>query len=268
MSTEERAAQHAQDVRDQHGLGVLPIDDLIEFVSDHAGCDVVVTAMPEGVDGVIARDPQTRRAYIAVKACDAWARQRMTLAHELGHLLTDGPDRDLPADCRNDDAAETAASNFGRHLLAPRAGVDALLTEADAERGVADAALLSLVVHHFRVSPQVACIQMRDTGWITPEQDAYWRKTSPMTTRWLATRFGWRTEHDRWAADAEAPRPPARLLRRVIDAYVAGQASVAAVATVAGITEAQAREWLEVEDIRPQPTPVEVEWFDFGDDQA
>ena len=268
MTAEEQAAQHAQTVRDEHGLGVLPVPDLVEFVSDHADCDVVVMAMDDGVDGVIARDPQTGRVYIAVKACDQWARQRLTLAHELGQLLTDGLDRDLPADCRSDDAAESAASNFGRHLLAPDAGVNALLRAEQAERGQIDTSHLSLVVHHFGVSPQVASIQMRRTGWISADQDAHWRADPRVTTRWLATRYGWRAEHDRWAADATVSRPPVRLLRRVTDAYVAGQASVAAVAAVAGITEQQARDWLDAEDIHPQPKRVQVKWFDFGDDTA
>lgn len=268
MNGELEAQHDAQAVRQRHGLGIVPIPDMVTFVSDHAGCDVTVIAMPDGVDGVIARDPDTDRAYIAVRADDQWARQRMTLAHELGHLLADDLARELPADCATDAASESAANTFGRHLLAPQAGVSALLQGHGARRGELDESHLSLVVHHFRVSPQVASIQMRESGWISPEQDAAWRGATALTTRRLATRYGWGAEHDQWAADAGVERPPTRLLRRVIEAYVSGRASVAAVAVVAGKSESATLAWLASEGVAPEPSSVEVIPFDFDDVDA
>ncbi|MCL2423939.1 MAG: ImmA/IrrE family metallo-endopeptidase [Micrococcales bacterium] len=260
---ERQAAERAGSIRRDYGLGTAPIGEVAELVATCAQCDVTVMTMPVGVDGVIARDPRTRRSIVAVAATDAWARQRMTLAHELGHLVFDRLDRDLPADCAGDSAAESQVTSFGRHLLAPRAGVSALLERAGAVRGAVDESHLSQVVVHYGVSPEVAAIQMRDEGWTHDPQAAQWI-AGTVTTKHLATRYGWAAEHECLVASAQTQRPPARLLRDATDAYVAGKVSVGTVAAVLGKDIAAVRAELDAEGIEPQ-TP-EVPWFDFNAD--
>ena len=259
---EAEAERQALRLREMHGLGTAPVGDVVDLVATCGRCDVTVVPMPDGVDGVIARDPQTERSVVAVATTEAWARQRMTLVHELGHLVFDGLDRDLPADCAGDGTAESQATSFGRHLLAPRPGVSALLERSGAARGGVDESHLSQVVYHYGVSAEVASIQMRDEGWTDVDQAARWI-AGAVTTKHLATRYGWTTEHECRAAQARAERPPARLLRDVTDAYVAGRVTVGAVAAVLGRDIDQVRADLAAEGVEPRAP--EVTWFEFDD---
>ena len=114
---------------------------------------------------------------------------------------------------------------------------------------------MSELVRLYRVSPMVVAVQMRDAGWFAADAEL-----GRHDARQLATRFGWRPEYDAWVAEASRPRPPRRLLRRTIDAYVAGIVSIAAVAQVWGQSVTLAQEQLDAEGIRPVEPPIA--WFD------
>ena len=260
-NAEQVGRDAAEKVRREMGLEDAPIADLVDLVERRRACDVAIEPMPAGMDGMVATDPESGRSVIAVATTDLLHRQRFTLAHELGHLelggLSDHPD------VGRRTAPEVQADAFARHLLAPLGGVLRVLRASRRDRTGADGADrsdedLSDVVRTFRVSPQVAAIQMRDAGCIDATEykilDGWW------DARRLATRFGWRPEYDAWVAEARQSRPPRRLLRRAVDGYVSGVVSIAAVANVSGLSIDDAMAQLDLADIHP--ADPEITWFD------
>lgn len=254
---EGRGRERAMLVRRELGIDDAPVADMIEVIEARALCDVAIERMPDGMHGMVATDPDSGRSIIAVATTDSLVRQRSSLAHELGHLELGGLTEHVSSDSSARTPSEVAADSFARHLLAPLDGVrrmrvtrQALATDLDQD--------LSDVVRTFQVSPEIAMIQMRDTGWISQGQlDDRRRRWS---TRSLATRFGWRAELDAWAAESLRPRPPRRLLARTLTGYVSGAVSIAAVATVMGVDVDTASRHLEEDGIRPDL--AEISWFD------
>ncbi len=249
LSPEDRGRQAAQVLRDELGLDDAPVADMVDLVERRGECDVAIEVMADGVDGMVATDPESGHRVIAVATSDLLHRQRFTLAHELGHLEQRTLSEHTSAGARS--AAEIEADAFARHLLLPCSAVRRLRGLAV---GLNVEEALSELVRLYRVSPMVAAIQMRDVGWTDSVE------IGQCHARGLATRFGWRSEYDAWAAEARLPRPPRRLMRRTVDAYVAGAVSIAAVASVAGISVEQAQAQLDTDNIRPVPAPIT--WFD------
>lgn len=256
-SGEVRGREAAAAVRTALGIDDAPIADMVEVIEARANCDVVIEPMPDGMHGMVATDPESGKVIIAVATTDSLVRQRSSLAHELGHLELGGLTNHITVDCAKRSPDEVAADSFARHLLAPLEGIRHLrATRHGRQAGIDED--LSDVVRTFQVSPEIAMIQMRDTGWIT--QADYEQRNGAWSAQRLATRFGWRAEYDAWAAEASRRRPPRRLLTRTLNGYVSGVVSIAAVATIMGVDADIALSQLEHEGIRPQIG--EIDWFD------
>lgn len=253
-AAEAKGREAAERVRDELGLRDAPITDMVDLVERRGKCDIAIEPMPDRVDGMVATDPQTGARVIAVAASPWLQRQRFTLAHELGHLemgsLSEhregGPDSDV----------EDAAHSFARHLLLPVSAAQRMLRET---RASSPRELLSDVVRLFRVSPVVAGYQLATAGW-TDAVQAGATTVDVEDVHALAARFGWSAEYKTWEQEAMRPRPPRRLLQRVLDAYVDGVVSVGAVAGIYGVGVEEAQALLEDDGIAPRP--VEIAWFD------
>jgi len=135
-------AKRARALRAELGLAAdAPVPCILTAVERALGIPVVVAALPDGIAGCCWRDG--RRAVLWVNGAQAPVRQRFTLAHELGHLRCGHATR-VPVDTVETLAGRTAASPeiqanaFAAELLAPAAGVRALVThEPDLEDVVA-----------------------------------------------------------------------------------------------------------------------------------
>lgn len=107
----DRAA-HA--LRAHWQLGLDPIPNLAEFLEEK-GIKVVITELPQDVDGVMCRVKWRERDILPVIVINehrfvSGERERFTLAHELGHLVLD---------CRGDFDPEKAANRFAGAFLMP-----------------------------------------------------------------------------------------------------------------------------------------------------
>ncbi|WP_437957699.1 XRE family transcriptional regulator [Sorangium sp. So ce119] len=148
-----QAERLAQDARTRLGLGLEPVPSMIELVQGRLGVTLFWIGPDEldrDIDGACARAPGAAILVNLVGGAECWWRTRMTLAHELCHLLFDTtltapssrraflfsphrgelPDRGrrprlrLPADM---ELIEQRANAFAAHFLAPSQGVrDAL----------------------------------------------------------------------------------------------------------------------------------------------
>lgn len=107
-----------------------PLDCVLTLVETALELPVVIAALPTGIAGCCWRDGQ--RVVLWVNGTHAPARQRFTLAHELGHLRC-GHDGAIPVETfttlggKATDSREVQANAFAAELLAPAAGVTAMV---------------------------------------------------------------------------------------------------------------------------------------------
>jgi Zn-dependent peptidase ImmA (M78 family) len=128
-------AKRARQTREALGLDPsAPLQCLLTVVASRLALPVVVAALPAGVAGCCWRDGD--RVMLWVNGSDAPARQRFTLAHELGHVRC-GHDGAIPVETfvtlggKATDAREIQANAFAAELLAPAAGVRGMVDGAD-----------------------------------------------------------------------------------------------------------------------------------------
>lgn len=157
----ERAAEQ---LRRQWNLGVDPIANLTAVLEDHA-IHVVELDADEGFDGIAAvardADQQVLAAMVVTRRGVPGERQRLSLAHEVGHLVLDP---DTPLD------QEQAAFRFGAALLAP---AQVVLQRVGSRRGFIQLAELILLKQFFGLSIQALLRRLRDLGIVT---DAYYKQ--------------------------------------------------------------------------------------------
>lgn len=124
-------AKRARETREALDLDPAePLDCVLTMVEDALRLPVVIAALPVGIAGCCWRDGA--RVVLWVNGTHAPVRQRFTLAHELGHLRC-GHDGAIPVETfttlggKATDSREVQANAFAAELLAPAAGVAAMV---------------------------------------------------------------------------------------------------------------------------------------------
>jgi Zn-dependent peptidase ImmA (M78 family) len=253
----------AHRLREAHGLGPAPIRDvqeLIEMVDPEIF--VAVLNMPEGMDGMVVKDPTRGRTVVGVATTAVPERLRSSLAHELGHIVNSDYLGELPRNCAARTPSENRADTFARHLLAPREGIELHLRDLGATAGHLELAHLASVTRHFGVSPFMALIQLRSMRWLSGSQEQEWGKESAWR---LAARFGWLEEYKARAAESQRPVPPRKLVARATEGYIDNQVSLHTLALLNSEDPDDLKTELEAAGI--VPAPIEVLWAnddDFG----
>lgn len=115
----EAAERAAGKMREKWSLGPGPLPDLAGLLEDHHVYVLEVDA-PEKFDGIsaVARDEAGNvvAAAVVTRRAVPGERQRLSLAHELGHLVLAAPEPD-------DINAEKQAFRFGAAFLAPASAI-------------------------------------------------------------------------------------------------------------------------------------------------
>lgn len=161
---------HYREVRQQDRLDIGALaqrilrDEYITFppvpivnVCRALGVDVSTAA---GVDWDGYADPTTRPAKIVANGSHSEARQRFTIAHELGHLLLHKPSgvqfRDVSI--ASSDPMEREANRFAAEILMPRSMLDVILGMLDGSPRV--------LAPRFLVSERAMAIRLSELyGW-------------------------------------------------------------------------------------------------------
>jgi Zn-dependent peptidase ImmA (M78 family)/transcriptional regulator with XRE-family HTH domain len=175
----EEAEEAAAQVRRQWGLGTEPIANVTATLEDHL-VHVLEIDGDHRFDGIsaVARDHTDVIAAAAVvsdrKA--AGERQRLNLAHELGHLV-------LNVNRLPDDQIEAAAFRFGAALLAP---AEVVRQDVGNRRSFIAQEELLLLKQRFGMSMQALLFRLRTLGIIN---ESYYKQ-------WCIeiNRQGWRRE--------------------------------------------------------------------------
>lgn len=218
----EDAEVAAETVRDTWDLGSDPIGNLTDVLERRRVHVIELAHPPKRFHGISAlaldRDGRTCGAGVAFRDGTSGERQRLTMAHEVGHLVLK---------MRRDMDAEKAAFRFGASLLMPSG---AMYQALGRRRGTIRLEELGLLKRHFGVSMQALAVRAADLGII----DATLKKDIFMTF----SRRGWRkTEPD------ELPMEQPTLWRQLVSRARAEGVMTAAEARRWGVGDMESDEW-------------------------
>jgi Zn-dependent peptidase ImmA (M78 family)/transcriptional regulator with XRE-family HTH domain len=204
-------------IRKGWGAQTGPLHELPALIESHTGILVALQSLPDDVDGIAVRDPQTGNALIAVSTHCTWERQRFTIAHELGHILA-GDQRVEAVTGNGNSAIETRAHEFARNFLVPATDLRALSAD-DSEW---TAARVAKVAWEYQVSPTVVAIQLSRNG-IAP--DSVVQQASAMSADVWSYVGGWENDRAALVASAVTKRVPQTLSVRALLAWCDGSAT-------------------------------------------
>jgi Zn-dependent peptidase ImmA (M78 family) len=154
-------AKRARETRAALGLPEAEPLDVLAVVEELAGLPVIVASLPEDVAGGCFRSGPA--AVLWVNGDHPHVRQRFTLAHELGHVRC-GHAVEMNVDDVSvlagdtHDPREVQANAFAAELLAPRAGVAALVDGEPGLETVVD------VAARFGISAPAALYRLNTLG--------------------------------------------------------------------------------------------------------
>lgn len=220
----------ARVARTELGLGLeQPVHDLLEVVEQAARVPVAVLDLPHQVAGayLVRRD----RPFIFVNGNDWVPRQRLTLAHELGHHRMHGHavvDGEESVDGRSDDPLEEQAYAFAGEFVAPEQALRGWL----AARGdpVIDLEIVVRLGLAFGISAPAMMVRLVSAGIILRQRqrEQIWNQINLRQHREAEralTASSVSPVEDQLAQikrDDSLPRMPAELRENALEAYEAG----------------------------------------------
>jgi Zn-dependent peptidase ImmA (M78 family)/DNA-binding XRE family transcriptional regulator len=166
VSTPADAEQAAEDLRTRWALGHDPIASVTDVLEDRHVYVIPIEA-PDTFDGISALAYEDETLIGAAVVCQdgrPGERQRLNLAHELGHLVLD-------VDSSDDFSEEDAAFRFGAALLVP---AEALRRDVGHRRSTIQLQELLLLKRHYGMSMQALLYRMRDLEIISEHHYTQW----------------------------------------------------------------------------------------------
>jgi Zn-dependent peptidase ImmA (M78 family) len=154
----DEAEAAAARLRTLWNLGLDAIPNLAEFLEER-GIKVIVIPLPRSVSGLACKVRQRTGRFvpvIVVNSADTGERQRLTIVHELGHILLD---------VRANVDAEKAAFRFGSAFLIP---AEVLWAEVGQHRRAIAVGELVELKTLFGVSAQAIAYRCKELGIIGP----------------------------------------------------------------------------------------------------
>lgn len=214
--------------------------DLAGLIEDVFGADVAVTELGADFDGLAVSSDDVKLVLAATSTLPA--RQRFTLAHELGHLLAGDDqqvhmDEDVLAGARRRDPSEVRANAFAAAFLMP----EPVLRDAIGTDGL-DEGRFAVLALDLGVSPSALAVRLKSLRLIDAGACDRWRVISAQRAAQLADRVD---ELARRTATASSPRLPALLVRDTYRAYESGDATLRPYAALIGADVDRLRAALE-----------------------
>lgn len=217
--------------------------NLAALVEEASGADVAVVDLGSaGFDGLAASSDDGKLIVLATSHVPA--RQRFTLAHELGHLLAGDDqglhlDRDVFDKAQSKDASELRANAFAAAFLMP----EETLRQAVGSTGLAAEAFAALACD-LMVTPSALAFRLQSLRLIDAGTcDRY----KLITAAKAASMSGRSAEFAQRVTEASTPRPPGLLVRDTYAAYEAGAATLRPYASLLGVDVDELRRALESE---------------------
>lgn len=195
--------------------------DLAGVIETVFGADVAVADLGADFDGLAVSSEEVKLILVATSQVPA--RQRFTLAHELGHLLAGDDqelhlDEDIYARSRKKDPIELRANAFAAAFLMP----EPVLREAVGSRGLTEEAFAALSCER-GVSPSALAYRLQSLRLIDAGTCGRFCALSGAKAARLAAEG---EDFARRVVTAGTPRPPGLLVRDTYAAYDAGAATL------------------------------------------
>jgi transcriptional regulator with XRE-family HTH domain len=207
VANPEDAEEAAEALRERWQLGLAPIANVTEVLEDHRVHVIRISGFDD-FDGLSARatgEGELLAAAVVYGGGRAGERQRLTLAHELAHLVLDT--ESLPAENTDEFDEEDAVFRMGAAFLAPR---DPLLRDVGRERQSIQLQELLLLKEEYGMSMQALLYRLRDLEVISEYHHRQWSIE--------INRQGWRTSEP----EELPPERPKWLRRSTYRAYSEG----------------------------------------------
>ncbi|MEU9002523.1 XRE family transcriptional regulator [Streptomyces sp. NPDC048551] len=219
--------------------GQLTQNGLPELIETVFGADVAVEPLGDGFDGLAAMGQGAK--LILLSTTSNPARQRFTLAHELGHLLADDDqdvhlDRDIFDRAQKNDPSEQRANAFASAFLLPEQSLREAVGAARLTRES-----FGTLCCDFMVSPETLAYRLLKLRVIDAGGCDYYKR---MTVREAAAIAGRVEELNQRVAASEEKRLPGLVVRDTRAAYEAGKATLRPYASLLGVDVDELRDQL------------------------
>lgn len=209
--------------------------DLLITLENVFSLDIAIYPLPDGLDGCSWQTDTTR--LIVLAPTPHWARQRFTLAHELGHILACDA-QELIAESvppHNADVKEKRANSFAAAFLMPEARLRASAVGDITEE------VFARLVNEYRVSPESMAWRLHNLDLLSADRvQLYRNKTAEM----CALSAGRADLVTRERTRSEARRLPSRLMNEHLRHYFDGVTSSRPLAKLLGISSREVSELL------------------------
>lgn len=217
----------ARTARFELSLGLdQPVHDLLEVVEEAAGVPVAVLALPEGVAGAYL--VRREQPFIFLNGSEWITRQRLTLAHELGHhrihhrAVVDGIEN---VEGKSKDPLEQQAFAFAGEFLAPEQALRGWL-EARGDPLI-DMPVLARMGVAFGISAPAMFVRLIDAGVLqrAKQRQELKRQIDRGQHRAVERSLDLTPVEDQLARlqrENAMPRLPAKLRDNALAAYAAG----------------------------------------------
>jgi Zn-dependent peptidase ImmA (M78 family)/transcriptional regulator with XRE-family HTH domain len=183
--------------------------DLIDAITRAFDIDVVVEPLPDGLDGFAWQTATFR--LIGLDTTPYWARQRFTIAHELGHILLSHAQELIAEEVEygNVPSTEAAANTFAAEFLMPEPVLRAATTSGQLSRE----AFIDLA-NRLRVSPIALSWRALNLGIVD-------RVNQPTFGALSAEKAALEAGNSELVLNARAESQSRRLPRRIAAAHLA-----------------------------------------------
>jgi Zn-dependent peptidase ImmA (M78 family) len=225
-------AKRAREAREQFGLDdSSPVPCVVTLAEERARLPVVVGRLPDHVAGALWRNGVG--AIVWVNAVHSVERQRFTIAHELGHVGCRHADITVDTTAtisgHTHEPREVQANAFAAELLAPRAGVKALV---ERDPGLEDLVRLAA---HFGISTVAALYRCSTLGLASSQRyNQLRREIDEDLHREIWDYLQPEKVPDALSQIEDYPRVPDSLAGSALAALLRGEVSVDAAAHAAG----------------------------------
>lgn len=236
-SLDAQAEDIATELRTYLGLGLVPIPDVISLVEVELGIRIFIRGIASSIGAVYAYRKELG-AFILVNAKHPEERRAWSVAHDLGHFMTQ---REALEACQIVNGvkppSERFADLFAGAFLMPALAVRRHFAEVKEEKGKFTPRDLIFLARRFHVSREAMCRRLEQLGLFPA--GAYDR----LTRQGLSSNTEREVLGDDYRVAPE--RLPPRLSLLAADAYAAGLLSEGQVADFLGIDRLAARELLD-----------------------
>ena len=156
-SVDRQAEEAALELRHRLGIGLAPISDIVSLFENELGVRIFLRPLPSEIAGLFAFDPIVG-ACILVNSKHPWERRALTVAHEIGHFLTNRNDVDLvELDEALSSQDERFAKSFSYSFLMPPAALRRKFQDIVEANKKFTPRHLTLLAHAFHVSIEALC---------------------------------------------------------------------------------------------------------------